>query len=128
MARYNRQNYDKFGSVEKMLAAYNGGPGVANDPSSWSAETKAYVSKIMNKVGAALLGGLVSGGGGVSTLPLAGGDVLESFTGLMKTLSDPLFWKRTGIGALGVGVALAGAYFVMEKQGFSVVKKVESVL
>lgn len=55
-------------------------------------------------------------------------DPLSKTTEVFKTLGDPMFWRRTGVGALGVGVALLGAYFLMEKQGFSVVRKVESVL
>lgn len=126
MARYDRQNYDKFGTVEKMLAAYNGGPGVANDPSKWSRQTKDYVSKIMGKVGGAL-SGLVSGGGNLLN-PSSDQGGLPALTKLTQTMQDPGFWRRTGVGAMGVAVALAGAYFVMEKQGFSIAKRVESVL
>ena len=55
-------------------------------------------------------------------------DPLTATTNLAQRLQDPAFWKRSGVGALGVAVALVGAYFVLSKEGTKVVRKVESVL
>lgn len=45
--RYDKQMFSKYGSVPKMLEAYNAGPGRV-DRGSIPAETRGYVSKVMN--------------------------------------------------------------------------------
>ena len=122
MARYDAENFKKFGSIEMMLAAYHDGPAGASD-GKISAAGQNYVKKIiaaagsdLGIVGAALLGNTT------------GGDPLQNLTGLVARLQDPGFWKRNGIAVLGIAVALTGGYFMLEKQGFNIVKKVESVL
>lgn len=121
MARYDAENFKKFGSIEMMLAAYHDGPAGASD-GKISAAGQNYVKKIIAAAGSDL--GII----GAAFTGDVGGDPLKNLTGIVDRLQDPGFWKRNGIAALGIGVALVGGYFMLEKQGFNVVKKVESVL
>lgn len=54
-AKYLRQMLDRFGGrTDLALAAYNGGPGVAERaPATWPAETKGYVRTILAHSGVA---------------------------------------------------------------------------
>ena len=123
MARYDAENLKKFGRIDLMLAAYNLGPNAVKKGGEVPGGAQNYVKKILSAAGSDL--GII---GTALTGDPGGGAPLENLTAFVSRLQDPGFWKRNGIAALGVGVALAGGYFMLEKQGFNVVKKVESVL
>lgn len=124
MAKYDAQNLAKFKSVDLMLAAYNAGPGAVSqhDGVPPYAETQNYVKKILAAAGSKLTADVPA------ALTGHDDDDFAALTGLVERVQSVDFWKRNGIGALGVAVAIVGGYFLMEKQGFSVVRKVDSVL
>lgn len=123
MARYDAENLAKFGSVELMLAAYNIGPAAVKKGGEVPGGAQNYVKKIMAAVGSDL--GIVGAALGNSG---SGTDPLKTVTEAFQRFQDPAYWRRNGVLILGVVSGLAGAYFMLEKQGFNVVKKVEGVL
>lgn len=73
--------------------------------------------------------GLGFGGVGVGDIPIIGGAVdglgtLVSLAEALRHLADPNFWKRVGLGALGVAVAVVGLILIYKDVAVGLVKDV----
>jgi hypothetical protein len=126
-ARYLKQ----FGSIQDALAAYNAGPGAVSKYAGIPpfAETQNYVKKILAAAGSAI----TANGAGLGLVDAQGvslTDPLSSLTKLFGNLLNVAWWKRAGVGVIGVGLLIAGLYFMMAKQpgSFNVQKQIEGVI
>lgn len=127
MAQLDARYLKQFGSIDKALAAYNAGPGAVSKYGGIPpyAETQNYVKKILAAAGNAL-----TGGGGIAVTPVGITDPLASLTSLVTKVQTIDFWKRTGVGSLGLFVIVVGLYFAMKKEAgsFNVAKQIEGVV
>lgn len=115
MAKLMSTYHDRYGSWEKALYAYHGGPGVVDSPGP---NSRQYAQKILGKVG-----GLLSESAG--TLPVGSlTDPLKNTTKLLSRFRDPAFLKRVGIGALGVVVVLLAVVFLAVQRSTGLASKV----
>lgn len=103
MARYKKQ----FGTWEKALLAYHGGPGAVPDPGPAGT---SYARRI-----------LIAAGSAINDIPnpmetvddIA--DAKDAAVQGLQTLQSGAFWQRMGYYALGVVLVLVGLYIVFRK-------------
>lgn len=116
MAHLDSEYVREFGSIELALAAYNAGPGsIHHGQIPAIPETQNYVSKILRMAGNAR----PSPGSSTTGTPASLGGVVGGFENIGHVIGDilnPSWWARVGKGALGVGVIIVGAYFMMQKE------------
>lgn len=115
MAMLDSRYVNEFGSIDKALAAYNAGPGAVSQYGGVPpfAETQQYVQKIL--AAAHSSDPTMGNGAGLSLVDVGTTDPLSAVTHLFSNLLSVAWWKRTGVGALGVVLVLAGVYFMLAK-------------
>lgn len=113
MARLDADYVKRFGSITEALEAYNVGPSGNLDSAA------NYASSILSRAGTTDTP--------VNATPVSSLDPFEKTTSLLSNLGKASFWKRIGIAALGVAAIGAGAYFMMEKEGFNVQRKLGNI-
>lgn len=113
MANLDKHYFNKFGSWDLALAAYNAGEGAVSDHNGIPPfpETQNYVKKILAQAGSAV-------GPGVATpIGTTVSSTVDSLTQVLSTVGTVAFWKRIGIGAVGIGAILAGTFFLAKNSG-----------
>lgn len=114
MARLDSDYVHKFGSITKALEAYNVGPNGNLDSAA------NYASAILKRAGQ-------EAGTSLDISPVSILDPFEKTTTLLSDIGKASFWRRVGIAALGVAAIGTGAYFMMEKEGFNVQRKLGNI-
>lgn len=107
MAKLLSQYEQQFGSETLALAAYNAGPGAVQDAGNKVpniAETQNYVSKILALAGGEQTTGGTSGTSG-STSTSSSPKGLSAIIHVFDSIGSAAFWRRIGIGLLGVVIA-----------------------
>lgn len=108
MAKLLSQYEQQFGSESLALAAYNAGPGAVESAGNQVpniAETQNYVSKILALAGGEQTTGAAStdaGSGTTSSSPSG----LSAIIHVFDEIGSAAFWRRLGIGVLGIIIAL----------------------
>jgi membrane-bound lytic murein transglycosylase B len=102
--------FKKYGSWEKALYAYHGGPGIVDSP---GAKSIAYAKKILGIAG----GDLVDPNPNAVPIPNAGSltglaDPFNKLENFLKAFSDPGKWQRAGFYLLGVMLVGFGVWIL----------------
>lgn len=112
MAHYRKE----YGSWEKALYAYHGGPGARDDPGPAG---QAYAKKILGKVGS-----LVGESAGEVAGDLAGmANPFKSTEKLFAKFTDKAALQRVGFWFLGAALLMAGVWIVVFAYGGGAMKK-----
>jgi hypothetical protein len=112
MAHYKKD----YGSWEKALYAYHGGPGEKDDPGPAGID---YAKKILGKVGS-LIGGSAEAAAKDTLTAVSPFDETEK---LLKKFSDKAALTRVGMWSLGFALLLIGFFVVFWASGGGTVVK-----